>query len=88
MCNSAADSRLDFKHLDLKKVALWAAKMPQQLGAHTVPAEDLSSVPSSHLEQLITACNSCTGGWLPPTGRLLQLCTLTPTQAHTAYTLL
>jgi hypothetical protein len=40
------------------KALEWAGEMAPQLGAHTAPAGDPGSVPSTHNGELTTVCNS------------------------------
>lgn len=56
--------------------------MAQQLSACIVIAEYLRSLPSTHDEQLTTACNDGSKQEMPLTSRHLHLCAQTHTQAH------
>jgi len=46
-----------FEYLDVKMLTIGARKMDQWLGAHTLLAEDLSSVSSTRVRKFTTICN-------------------------------
>lgn len=57
-------------------------EVAQQLSVCIVIAEDLRSLPSTHDEQLTTACYDRSKQEMPLTSRHLHLCAQTHTQAH------